>query len=478
MAPQYAPSLRSRLPLVAFLLETIFILLFFLYLFRNVHIANNGNAFLSAEFQDIHVMIFMGFGFLATFLLRYAVAIQWAVLMNGFLLPQRHHRREIHINIKSVIEAELCAASALVVMGAVHGKTNPVQLLLMALVEVTGFVVNQWILRTLLSVREVLLSQIKVFILYIYIYFSLCLVSWVLHREGIEPVHEKEKTDHKTGLFAMNILPFSLPHMFLWMFWPSFNSTLVGDHKWERGLKLTVIYGTYLSLAVSVVMAMSVSMLTSSKGKMNMVHVQSSTLSGGVAIGVAMTAVHTPWIAMTIGLSLISLGIPLHEDKPTSNHMLFAFECHDTCSVLNFALLFLRLASNESTIAVQIAVYHICVLLIKACMSLVMGTATGLFLKWSIWRPQLDRKCFDDQAFWELKGFVHLHHSKYVVYNDLTPLLNLAVFAFIFYNLKVELMTLNLITFTNMSMIANYVFVSLVVSKFGCTEIKNLWTNL
>lgn len=31
------------------------------------------------------------------------------------------------------------------------------------------------------------------------------------------------------------------------------------------------------------------------------VHVQSSVLSGGVAIGVAMTAVHTPWIAMTIG---------------------------------------------------------------------------------------------------------------------------------------------------------------------------------
>lgn len=58
--------------------------------------------------------------------------------------------------------------------------------------------------------------------------------------------------------------------LFLWMFWPSFNSALV-PQRWEKELKLTVIYGTYLSLAVSVVMAMSVSMLTSSKGKMNMV---------------------------------------------------------------------------------------------------------------------------------------------------------------------------------------------------------------
>uniref|UniRef100_A0A8C2A2R9 Rh blood group, D antigen n=1 Tax=Cyprinus carpio TaxID=7962 RepID=A0A8C2A2R9_CYPCA len=287
----------------------------YIYLFRNVYIASNGNAFLSTEFQDIHVMIFMGFGFLATFLLRYgfsgsgfnvllaAMAIQWAVLMNGFLLPQRHHKREIHISMKSMIEAELCAASALVAMGAVHGKTNPVQLLLMALVEVTGFV---------FSMVETFLDK---YIMLLHVFGALfgVMVSWVLYREGIEPVHEKEKTDRKTGLFAM------FGTLFLWMFWPSFNSAMVRDHKWERGLKLTVIYGTYLSLAVSVVMAMSVSMLTSAKGKMNMVHLQSSTLSGGVAIGVAMTAVHTPWIAMTIGFcaSLLSaLGFCYMKVKP------------------------------------------------------------------------------------------------------------------------------------------------------------------
>ncbi|XP_026114552.1 ammonium transporter Rh type A-like [Carassius auratus] len=413
MAPQYAPSLRSRLPLVAFLLETIFILLFVFFVKIEQHELidreSDSKLFISsyAEFQDTHVMIFMGFGFLATFLLRYgfsgsgfnmllaAMAIQWAVLMNGFLLPQRHHRKEIHISMKSVIEAELCAASALVAMGAVHGKTNPVQLLLMALVEVTGFVVNQWILRTLFLADPVY----SIMLLHVFGALFGVMVSWVLHREGIEPVHEKEKTDRKTGLLAM------FGTLFLWMFWPSFNSALVRDLK----LKLTVIYGTYLSLAVSVVMAMSVSMLTSAKGKMNMVHVQSSALSGGVAIGVAMTAVHMPWIAMTIGFCaalLSALGF-----RYMKNHMLLAFECHDTCSVLNvhavpgilgwFALLFLRLASDESTVVVQFAVYHICVLLITVCMSLVMGTATGLFLKWSIWRPQQDRKCFDDQAFWE-----------------------------------------------------------------------------
>ena len=52
-------------------------------------------------FQDVHVMIFIGFGFLMTFLKRYgfgsvgfnfliaAVALQWAVLVNGFF--HLHH---------------------------------------------------------------------------------------------------------------------------------------------------------------------------------------------------------------------------------------------------------------------------------------------------------------------------------------------------------------------------------------------------
>ncbi|XP_055025294.2 rh blood group, D antigen [Misgurnus anguillicaudatus] len=419
MAPQYAPSLRSRLPLVTFLLETTFLLLFVFFVKIEQHEPRefDQKTFirLYAEFQDIHVMIFMGFGFLGTFLVRYgfsgsgfnllvaAMATQWAVLMNGFLLPQRHHNGAIYINMKSVIEAELCAASALVAMGAVHGKTNPVQLLLMALVEVTGFVVNQWIVRTLLHAD----SLYSIMLLHVFGSLFGVMASWVLHREKIRHEKpEKEKTDSRTGLFAM------LGTLFLWIFWPSFNSAVVYK-KWETGLKLRVIYGTYLSLAVSVVIAMSISMLSSSKGKMNMVHIQRSALSGGVAFGVAMTAVQAPWVAMMIGFFsalLSAMGF-----RYMKSHMLFAFECHDTCGVLNvhaipgilgwFALLFLRLASTESTIALRFAVHHICVLLITLCMSLVMGIATGLFLKLRIWRPQQYRKCFDDQAFWE---FPHL----------------------------------------------------------------------
>lgn len=52
----------------------------------------------------------------------------------------------------SLVVAEMQAASALISIGAVLGKTNPVHLILIALLEVSGFVLNGWLLQTLLGV--------------------------------------------------------------------------------------------------------------------------------------------------------------------------------------------------------------------------------------------------------------------------------------------------------------------------------------
>lgn len=53
-----------------------------------------------------------------------------------------------------MINADFCTGAVLISFGAVLGKTSPVQLLVMAMFEVTLFAVNEYIVLTLLNVRN------------------------------------------------------------------------------------------------------------------------------------------------------------------------------------------------------------------------------------------------------------------------------------------------------------------------------------
>ncbi|KAL4624150.1 ammonium transporter Rh type A-like [Arapaima gigas] len=413
MAPQYAPSLRALLPPLACLLEMLLILLFtFCIQYEETEVKNHSFTYIYAELQDVNVMVFLGFGFLCAFLTRYSfssmgfnllvasLAVQWALLMNGLLFSTSNGK--ISISMRSLSEAQMFAVSGLISMGAVLGKTNPIHLLLLALIEVTGFIVNTWILWSFLMVQTV----DSIMLLHIFGASFGATTSWVLQREGLQPRHSKEKLHHKTGLFSM------MGVLFLWMFWPSFNSALI-DHT-LHAKKLNAIGNTYLSLAGSAVSAFVFSALTSPKGKINMVHTQSSILAGGVAMGVAVSARCMPWVAITIGIlaGLIST-LGFRYLKP---YLQVNFGCHDTCGVLNvhglpgtlgwLAYLLLQVSqSADPTASLRFAVYHVCILLITLGLSMGLGAITGFLLKWPIWRPPQDRKCFDDQAFWE---FPHL----------------------------------------------------------------------
>lgn len=53
-----------------------------------------------------------------------------------------------------MINADFCTGSVLISFGAVLGKTSPVQLLVMAIFEVTLFAVNEFILLSILGVSQ------------------------------------------------------------------------------------------------------------------------------------------------------------------------------------------------------------------------------------------------------------------------------------------------------------------------------------
>jgi ammonium transporter Rh len=87
-------------------------------------------------YQDVHVMIFIGFGFLMTFLKKYswsAVAknfllaawtVQFAILTIGFwkaVLTNGWHEK-IDLDLHKLVDADFAAGSILIAFGAVLGK--------------------------------------------------------------------------------------------------------------------------------------------------------------------------------------------------------------------------------------------------------------------------------------------------------------------------------------------------------------------
>uniref|UniRef100_A0A667IEF2 Ammonium transporter Rh type B n=1 Tax=Lynx canadensis TaxID=61383 RepID=A0A667IEF2_LYNCA len=220
-----------------------------------------------AGFQDVHVMVCVGFGFLMAFLQRYgfssvgftfllaAFALQWSTLIQGFF--HSLHGGHIHVGVQSMINADFCAAAVLISFGAVLGKTGPAQLLLVALLEVLLFGVNEFVLLSLLGVKDAGGSMtIHTF----GAYFGLVL-SRVLYRPHLEKSKHRQGSIYHSDLFAM------IGTIFLWTFWPSFNSapTMLGDGQHRTTLN------TYYSLTASTLSTFALSALVGEHGRLDMV---------------------------------------------------------------------------------------------------------------------------------------------------------------------------------------------------------------
>jgi ammonium transporter Rh len=108
-------------------------------------------------FQDVHVMMFIGFGFLMTFLRRYsfssvsfnflvaAFVLEWAILVRGYVFDWNLETKTFQVDVKSLLHADFVCAAILISFGAILGKTNPAQLVILSLIEVVLQVWNEYI---------------------------------------------------------------------------------------------------------------------------------------------------------------------------------------------------------------------------------------------------------------------------------------------------------------------------------------------
>uniref|UniRef100_A0A8C2JV05 Rh family, C glycoprotein, like 1 n=1 Tax=Cyprinus carpio TaxID=7962 RepID=A0A8C2JV05_CYPCA len=345
------------------------------------------------SFQDVHVMIFVGFGFLMTFLKRYsfggvgfnfliaAFGIQWALLMQGWF----HYLDDdgkIKIGVENLINADFCVAGCLIAYGACLGKVSPVQLMVLTLFGVTLFAVEEYIILELLHAKDPGGSMV---IHTFGAYYGLT-ISWVLYRPMLSQSKHLQGSVYHSDVFAM------IGTLFLWMYWPSFNSA-IADH--GDGQHRAVI-NTYLALAASVLTTFAISSISQKHGKLDMVHIQNATLAGGVAMGTASEFMITPYGSLIVGFcsSIIS----------TFGYIFLTVSF--LASVCTVAVDKIKGKETIEAVANRTANiqggYQAAGLFVAIAFGLVGGALVGGILKLPIWGDPADANCFDDEVYWEV----------------------------------------------------------------------------
>ncbi len=108
-------------------------------------------------YQDVHVMIFVGFGFLMTFLRKYsysavgltflvaAMSLQFGILTVNFWKRAFTYNTPwdyINIDVVDLVDGDFAAGAVLISFGAVIGRITPTQLMVMAFLEIIMYGLN------------------------------------------------------------------------------------------------------------------------------------------------------------------------------------------------------------------------------------------------------------------------------------------------------------------------------------------------
>ncbi|XP_019367988.1 PREDICTED: blood group Rh(CE) polypeptide [Gavialis gangeticus] len=406
MASQYSPNLRYRLFGIIVFLEILFFILYILFLDRNQAALEYRKIY--PAFQDVNVMVIFGFGFLLAYLKRYSfssigfnilaavLGVQWTMFLERFLFPDE---REKHL--PSILTASMSVVTVLISAGAVLGKANPFQLICMAMVEVTAFCATRWTNVYILEIEE----HVSLMHVHIFGTFFGLMASWWLTQPSLRRETGKEGSDATSDLFSM------LGTLFLWMFWPSFNSVLVDGVVKKRN----AIHNTYYAIAVSTVIAFALSALTNKNGKLQMTHIHGATLAGGVALGFSAHIIQNPWIAMVLGfLAGVIAVLGPYFLKMCLNSVV---KMHDICGIhcmfgmpgllgaIAYVILFVIYNWNNLPVKGYPALIEVGSLSITILVAVIVGFITGILLKLNICKSPPVSKYFDDQVYWE---FPHL----------------------------------------------------------------------
>jgi ammonium transporter Rh len=225
---------KKESTILAFILIATEVLILFMYgFFIRVSIpSSDGLVGYFPWLQDVVVMILIGFGYLMTFIKNYgwsalgytflitAVGVQHYLLWEGFwkmvFVDGHEAGHVISVGMPQMIQAFFAVGSCLISTGALLGRTHPLDLIIMVILEMIPYTLVEILIFNVLALQDAGGSMnIHMF----GAYFGLAVSTVIGRRHSYGD--NLPSVSKISGMFSM------IGTLFLWIYWPSFNSALI-----------------------------------------------------------------------------------------------------------------------------------------------------------------------------------------------------------------------------------------------------------
>eukprot|EP00931_Biecheleriopsis_adriatica_P052269 TRINITY_DN3038_c0_g3_i1.p1 TRINITY_DN3038_c0_g3~~TRINITY_DN3038_c0_g3_i1.p1 ORF type:complete len:453 (+),score=87.58 TRINITY_DN3038_c0_g3_i1:112-1470(+) len=360
-------------------------------------------------YVGVALMMFVGFGYLMTFLKAYGlgavgftmlitcVGVQWAIILESVMA-----KGEVSIDFMSLLNGNFAVAAVLISFGGLIGKISPLQVLLVTLLELPVYVANKVYFLKQYDVPPLILDCGGTIIIHVFgAYFGLAACQVL----GPPAKDKLNASSYQSDLFSL------IGTVFLWLFWPSFVAGgLPGGPQ-----QTSALINTVLALLASTVMTFGLSQILQG-GKIGTVPIQNATLAGGVSIGAAANLVG-PFGAGVIGALAGTLSTWGFVTGPLFSNV-------DTCGIHNlhgmpgllggvFSVMVPFFYSSSGivqlnqllglggTLLIAVVSGAICGFLLKVVDNFVNDSASSMAAKMGMDPADFKAEPFSDAAYWE-----------------------------------------------------------------------------
>lgn len=253
-------------------------------------------------FQEINIIIYLGFGFLRSFLKHHSWTSIALTFIGGILSFEfglfslicwggifRKSWYDGIFNFNYLLDSNYCSAAIIISLGAVLGKLSFNQYFFMIFFETIFSTFNYVLLRQELRIIDIGGS------LTIHLFGSIfggifSLISFYSKNERKKIRNSNFGSNYKSNVFSL------FGTLILISYWPSFNTSLIDNNQY----KFKGMINTYLSILGSIVGTFCISPICNS-GEIIIKDILNSSISGGIIVAGSCHLIDHFWLSILLG---------------------------------------------------------------------------------------------------------------------------------------------------------------------------------